>query len=169
MTQPSPSVNVSTSVPKCCGGNTAFAGSLACLLLRVALGAVFFYHGGQKCFGWFGGNGVEQLAQMTQLPVLPAIVWAWMAAGAEFGCGVLVLVGLLTRLATIPLIVTMLVAIGTVTGKNGFSLMHGGYEYNTVLIAMAGSLLLTGPGLVSVDAYVFRRSLWSRGYQPAGK
>ena len=149
-------------------GNFSFALSMALLLLRLALGATFIYHGGQKCFGWFDGPGIENFSHFLKLPVLPSIVWAWMAAGGEFGGGVLVLLGFLSRLACIPLIVTMLVAIATVTGAKGFSMLNGGYEVNLMLIAMAATILLVGPGLVSADAYVFRRGFWARGPQPLG-
>lgn len=150
-------------------GNNSFAISLALLLIRVALAWVFIYHGSQKVFGAFGGHGIEGLAQMLekqQLPLLPPIVWAWMAALGEFLGGVFIGVGLLSRLASIPLIVTMLVAIATVHGKNGFGSQGGGYEYNIVLLAMAGAILLAGPGLLSIDAFLFRKGLFSRGPQP---
>ena len=163
MSQPSP-----TCLPQ---GNAAFATSLAMLLLRLALGAVFIYHGSQLCFGAFDGPGVAKFAQMMEekhLPLLPATAWAYMAAYGEFlgGCGVFL--GLLARLATLPLIVTMLVAIATVHAKNGFSMQNGGYEYNVVLIAIAAAILLVGPGLVSVDAFLFPKGLWACGPQPRG-
>jgi putative oxidoreductase len=162
----------SSSPPTASGsGNFSFAVSLALLLIRLSLGATFIYHGGQKCFGWFGGSGIEGFSHFLasqHLPVLPSVVWAWMAAGGEFGGGVLVLLGFLARLASIPLIVTMLVAIATVTGGKGFSMLEGGYEVNVAFIAMAAAILLGGPGLVSVDAFVFRRGLWARGPQPLG-
>src|SRR5258708_3528342 len=106
-------------------GNTGFATSLALLLIRLALGWVVFYHGSQKELGWFTADGqpmVEGFAKNLHLPVLPPLAWAWMASLGEFLGGTFVFLGLLTRLAALPLIVTMLVAIGTVTGDNGFSL-----------------------------------------------
>lgn len=157
-------------------GHTGFATSLALLLLRLTLGYVMFFHGAQKMLGWFGGKGIEAFAgaaALQQLPVLPPIAWAWMAASAEVFGGILLMVGLLTRLATLPVIVTMVVAILTVHGANGFAGfrdpvkgMQAGYEYNLVLITMATALLLTGPGLISADAFLFRRGLWARGPQP---
>ena len=159
---------MSTASPQTGQGNCSFAVSLALLLLRLALGATFIYHGGQKCFGWFDGPGIEAFSHFLKLPVLPAIVWAWMAAGSEFFGGLLILIGFLARLASIPLIITMLVAIATVTGANGFA-MPKGYEVNLPYIAMAAAILLAGPGLVSVDAFVFRRGLWAHGPQPLGE
>src|ERR1035437_5441298 len=128
-------------------GNTGFAMHLALLLLRVGLGAVFVFHGSQKVFDGLASEKFLAMMQGMGLPLLPPAVWAGMAAWSELLGGGLVLVGLLTRLAAVPLIVTMLVAIATVTGKNGFDSMNHGYEYNIVLLAMAGALVLCGGGL----------------------
>jgi putative oxidoreductase len=158
--------------PAALQGNSGFATSLALLLLRLVLGWVFIYHGGQKVFGWFTENGQPQISKLIDgltrnpLPVLPPPMWAWMAALGELLGGAFVFIGLLTRLATLPIIVTMLVAIATVHGPKGFGMQFGGFEYNLVLISMAGAILLAGPGLISADAFLFRRGLWSRGPQP---
>ena len=150
-------------------GNNSFAISLALLLIRIALAWVFIFHGAQKVFGAFDGPGMDKFIQgMTamNLPLLPPAAWAWMAALGEFLGGVFIGIGLLSRLASLPLIVTMLVAIATVHGKNGFSSQHGGYEYNMVLAAMSGAILLAGPGLLSIDAFIFRKGFYSCGAQP---
>ena len=178
------SIDPALHTPLARQGNTAFAGSLALLLIRLVLGYVFFYHGSQKLFGWFTADGMPQvkmLAAGLTLPVLPPAVWAYMAAVGEFAGGTLVLLGLLARLATIPILVTMWVAIATVHGQFGFSGVHeqvtlasgktayltsAGYEYNLALIAMAAAVLIAGPGLVSADAFLFRRGLWGHGPQP---
>jgi putative oxidoreductase len=156
--------------------NVSFATSVAVLLLRLMVGWVFIYTGSQKLFGAFGGIGMETWTHVTAglgLPVLPAAAWAWLAALSEFCGGVLVLIGLLTRLANIPLIITMIVAIATSTGQNGFGGyfdpakgLQMGYNLNITLIAISAALILIGPGLVSVDALIFRRGFWSRGAQP---
>ena len=149
-------------------GNARMATSLALLTLRLVLGWTFIYHGGQKLFGWFDSPvTMEQFSQMMgqTMPVLPGAVWAYMAACGEFFGGLFVLIGLLTRLAALPILVTMFVAIWKVTGAGGFSLPKG-YEFNLALIAMAAALLLAGPGIVSLDALIFKRGLWARGPQP---
>jgi putative oxidoreductase len=148
-------------------GNTGFAMSMALLVVRLALAWVFIFHGGQKLFGWWGGSGLEGFAShMPELPVLSKNIWAMMAAGGEFFGGVSMLLGLLGRLGAVSIIVTMLVAIATVTGQHGFDALNHGCEYNVALIAMAGAVLVAGPGLLSADAFLFRRGLWARGPQP---
>jgi len=151
-------------------GNTAFATSVALLFLRLALGWTFIYHGCQLAFGCFDGPGIQGFADSLAKDGLPAFLpptaWATLAAYGQLIGGITVLLGLLTRLGTLPLIATMLVAIATVHAPHGFSIQKGGYEYNLNLIAMALTLLVAGPGIISADAFLFRRGLWARGPQP---
>lgn len=135
-----------------------FGISVGLLVLRLGLGWIFIFHGAQKLFGVFGGPGMTPFAAglSTMMPgFLPPMAWAYMAALGEFFGGVGVLLGLLTRAAALPLLVVMWVAIAHVHGKGGFN-TQGGYEYNVALIAMAATLLVSGPGLLSLDAYLFR-------------
>src|ERR1035437_4156464 len=103
-------------------GNAAFATSVALLLLRLALGWTFIYHGSQLCFGMFEGPGIQGFA--TGLEGMPTFMsptaWAYLAAYSEFLGGVSVFLGLLARLGTLPIIGTMVVAIATVHGPQGF-------------------------------------------------
>ena len=143
-------------------GNWNFAVSIALLVLRLALGWIFIFHGAQKCFGVFGGFDLAKFADGLHLPALPPIAWAYLAAYGEFAGGIMVLLGLLGRFGALLIIIIMSVAISTFTGKMGFS----GYEFNLALIAQATAILITGPGLISLDALIFRRGLWARGPQP---
>ena len=45
-------------------------------------------------------------------------------------------------------------------------MQNRGYEYNVNLIAESLVVLIAGPGLISLDALMFRRGLWARGPQP---
>jgi putative oxidoreductase len=152
-------------------GNWAFATSLGLLIFRILIGALFVYSGYHKVFG--GVPGFAHSPALQHLPVLPPIVWAWMAALGEFLGGIFVLLGLFTRLAAVPLIVVMIVAILTVHGRNGLlgtpapgGGMNVGYFEHLAIIAICLQLILSGAGLVSLDALFFKRSLWSRGPQP---
>jgi putative oxidoreductase len=138
------------------GGITAT--DVGLLVLRLGLAAVFIAHGGQKMFGWFGGKGLEAtIAGMAQGGI-PAPL-AFLAAFTEFFGGLAVLVGLLSRLASLGLFVTMLVAVFGVHLKGGFFL-PAGYEYAFTLGMIALTLVLTGPGrlaIADIEGRLFRR------------
>jgi len=130
------------------------------LVVRLALGIVFFAHGSQKTFGWFGGPGLSAtIGGFRQMNIPP--VAAGLAAFIELFGGLAMIVGLLARPAAIGLIVIMLVAIVKVHAKNGFFLNFymtpgrgHGYEYNLGLMAMALSILIGGAGALSIDRLI---------------
>jgi putative oxidoreductase len=126
------------------------------LVVRLALGIVFFAHGAQKVFGWFGGAGLKATIRTFQqyLKVPPAATT--LAAFIECFGGLALIVGALARPAAVGIIVVMLVAITKVHWKNGFFLatqpgQANGWEYNFALIAMALAVLIGGAGALSVD------------------
>ena len=92
-----------------------------CSFLRLVLGGVFIAHGAQKLFGWFGGPGLQGTAGFfDQAGLKPGSVMALLAGLAEFGGGLLVLLGLLTPVGALAVIVVMIVAILRVHLPNGF-------------------------------------------------
>ena len=126
--------------------------------LRIALGLVMMGHGSQKLFGAFGGGGLSQTAGFfDQIGIVPGIFWAAVVAVVETFGGLLVFVGLLTRIAGLLIAVTMFVAMAWVHLPNGFFLSNRGIEFTLVLFAMALALVLMGPGTPSADALVKRR------------
>jgi putative oxidoreductase len=129
------------------------------LVVRLALGLVFFAHGAQKVFGWFGGHGLKATVQTFQqyLKVPPAATT--LAAFVECFGGLALVVGFLARPAAVGIIVVMLVAIAKVHWRNGFFLatapgQGNGWEFNFVLIAMAVAVLIGGAGALSIDYLV---------------
>jgi len=130
------------------------------LVVRLALGVVFFAHGAQKVFGWFGGHGLKATIQVFQqyMKIPPAVTV--LAAFIECFGGLALIAGFLARPSALGLIIVMLAAIAKVHWKNGFFLasqpgQSNGWEYNFVLIAMALAILIGGAGAVSVD-YLIR-------------
>ncbi len=119
---------------------------VAQLILRVIVGVVFVFHGAQKLFGAFGGPGIKGFTgYLTSLNIPFPEINAYMAAGSEFFCGLALILGLWARWAVLPLMVTMIVAIVTVHGPNGFSISNKGYEYNLVLMAALAAIFLKRP------------------------
>jgi len=124
-------------------------GSVGLLLLRLVMGAAFVLHGWPKIqdpFGWMG----------PEAP-FPGILIA-LAAVAEFGGGLALIVGLLTRLASLGIISTMIVAIGMVHVPKGDPFVSQGgasWELAAVYLACAILFLLLGPGRISLDAVLF--------------
>lgn len=127
------------------------------LVVRLGLGVVFFGHGAQKVFGWFGGGGLKAtIAGFRQMNIPPAATVV--AACIECFGGLAVLLGFFTRPAALGLAIVMLVAIAKVHARHGFFInwyvtpgKGHGFEFNLALIAMALSLLIGGAGMWSVD------------------
>jgi putative oxidoreductase len=68
---------------------------------------------------------------------------------AEFGGGILIAIGLVPRLAAIPVAVTMLVAFAT-AHHFSFDTKSGGNDYPFALALVAIGLVFTGPGKFSL-------------------
>jgi putative oxidoreductase len=125
---------------------------LALFALHFLVGALFFAHGAQKLFGWFGGYGIDGTAGfMDSLGMRPARLHAVAAGLAETVGGILLALGLLTPVGAAMVIAVMVTAIITVHGTKGFFTSDGGYEFNLVLIAVAFALAGVGPGGWSLD------------------
>jgi putative oxidoreductase len=125
---------------------------LGLAVLRWIVGALFFGHGTQKLFGWFGGHGLEGTAGFFEnLGLRPGRRHATAAGAAEAGGGTLLALGLLTPAAAAALIGTMFTAIRKVHFAKGPWATDGGYEYNLVLMAVMVALADVGPGEFSLD------------------
>lgn len=126
---------------------------LALLGIRAMVGAVFVFHGAQKLFGAFGGYGLEGTAGwMASIGIPFADVSAFLAGSTEFFGGLALIAGLATRLVSVPLLFTMLVA--SFTAHTGFNAATGGMEYPLTLAVIAAALSLTGAGRFAVDARI---------------
>lgn len=122
------------------------------LIARLILGGLFFGHGAQKAFGWFGGPGAEGTEQMMdKLDLHPPKQQAQLAAWAETAGGAMLVLGFLTPLSAALLTGSMVTAIRKVHLPNGLWNMNQGYEYNLALIAALAALTDGGPGKASID------------------
>lgn len=133
------------------------------LVLRLFLGVVFFPHGMQKLFGWFGGYGFSgTLGFFTGTMGIP-VVFAVLAILVE-GLGSLgLLTGLLTRVAALGITISMTVAVLMVHLKNGFFMNWDGkqpgegFEFHLLVIAIGIALIIQGGGKWSVDGLIAKK------------
>src|SRR5262245_15742346 len=134
----------------------------AIAVVRVTLGVIFFAHGAQKVFGWFGGYGLKGTTGYFRSIGLPLPV-AYLVCFFELLGGIGLILGLLTRLASLAVIIVMIGAITKVHLKNGFfinwELTAGkghGYEANLAFTAMAVACLIAGGGSLALDRLLVR-------------
>jgi putative oxidoreductase len=121
------------------------------LVLRLALGAIFIFHGYQKVFV-MGHAGVTGFMTSLGLP-LPELM-AYLVSYGELVTGVFLIVGFLTYWVSIVDIIIAAVAFFTVHMTKGFGVSGGGYEFIMLIGASAVSLLISGAGKYSVDAQI---------------
>lgn len=116
--------------------------SFSLLLLRLALGGLMIAHGFDK---------LTQFVTVAKTFPDPFHVGTTISLSlvifAEFFCAVLLVLGLMTRLVTIPLIITMAVAVFMIHKSDFF----GEAEHATLYLAGYIALLFSGPGKVSMD------------------
>jgi putative oxidoreductase len=131
------------------------AGDIGLLLLRLTLGVVFFAHGAQKLFGSFGGGGVSGTgAFFEQSGLTPGEPLAVLAGSGELVGGILLALGLMSRLGAVAVGTSMVIAIVAVHLPGP---LIGGFELPLALLAAAGVVLLGGPGRLSLDRLVRER------------
>jgi putative oxidoreductase len=137
---------------------------IAILVARLMLGIVFFPHGMQKLFGWFGGYGFSvTLHNFTDKMGIP-VVFALLAIIAESFGSLGVLTGFLTRIAAFGIGCVMVVAVLTVHIHNGFFMnwfgnkTGEGFEYHLLAIGLALVLMIKGGGLCSLDSFIWKKS-----------
>jgi putative oxidoreductase len=138
---------------------------LALAAIRVALAWLFIFHGSQTLFGAFNGQGLHNASRFyaNVADLHPGEAFALLGGIVEFFGGIAIAVGLLSRFAALGLVVDMVMAMITVTFRNGVTpnaaniTVGGGYEVNVALAALAAALLLLGAGRFSLDAVIADR------------
>lgn len=118
--------------------------SIALLLLRFASGSAMMINYGIKKFSNFEAIAAKGFPDPFHVGVNASL---GLAVFAELVCSSLILLGLFTRIAVLPLIVTMCIALFVVKGGN----FYGDGEIAGLYLAMFITLFLMGPGKYSVD------------------
>lgn len=120
--------------------------------LRLVLGVIFLVHGAQKLFGLFGGPGLTGTGEfMASYGLTPGLFWAVVAGVLEFGGGVALLLGVLTRWVALALAVEMVIAIFAVHLPAGFAAAQGGVEFPLALLGGLVSLTCSGSQRYALD------------------
>jgi putative oxidoreductase len=141
---------------------------LGLLLLRFAVGGVFFAHGMQHVFGLWGGVGMTGLRNaLTAFGFRNVNVLAWVTALTELVGGAAVVLGLFTPLAAAGLLALMINAV-LLKAVNGFFIAGppgaASVELEVVLGLGAAALVLTGAGRVALE----NGRTWNRRPAPWG-
>jgi putative oxidoreductase len=136
--------------------------SWAIAVVRIVLGALFFAHGAQKVFGWYGGYGLKATTGYFVSTGIPKPI-ALMVSFFELLGGLGLFFGFLTRPSALAVICVQIGAIAKVHAQHGlfinWELAPGrghGYEANLAYIAMAVACLIAGGGSLSVDGLLTR-------------
>lgn len=139
-------------------------GSRANLAIRLLAGLVFLPEGLKKfLFAEQWGAG-----RFARIGIPAPEVMAQFVGVVEIACGLLLLVGLATRLAAVPLLVDMCVALATtkvpllwrataVSSKIGFWSMQSESRTDFAMLMALAFIVAAGAGPWSLDALVARR------------
>jgi putative oxidoreductase len=137
-----------------------FSSETGALFLRLVVGLTFFYHGGQKMFGWFPtpghpGGWDSTIQGLMGMAVAGHHLPEWLAMAVpitEFVGACCILVGLLTRFWAAGLAINMIMAVVLVHGSKAFArpvdinTVFGQLTIPATLWAMSMALFLGGPG-----------------------
>ena len=121
------------------------------LVARVAVGWTFMLT------GWGKLHDLPRIIDFfRELGIPYPELQAPFVASVELGCGTLLVVGLFSRVAALPLIGTMVVAIATAQWENvtSFGDLYGLVEF--IYIVIFAWIAVAGPGPVALDPFVER-------------
>jgi uncharacterized membrane protein YphA (DoxX/SURF4 family) len=121
------------------------------LLIRLAVGLIFLSEGIQKyLYSSSLGTG-----RFEKIGFADPAFWAYFTGAFEIICGILIIAGLLTRLAAIPLLIIMIVAFITTKYplllNKGFWAMAHDYRTDFAMTLLLIYLLINGGGNYSLD------------------
>lgn len=122
------------------------------LAIRLVLAYGFY---GPASMKWGNVSGIAEWFASMNIP-FPTLN-AYLATGTEMAAVFLLPIGLATRIISIPLVITMIVAIFTVHIGNGFQASENGFEIPLYYLIMLSILLTNGAGKFSLDYFIKKR------------
>lgn len=129
-----------TGTAHCCGG-------VSIAFLRIFVGWIFIRAGLSKAFGFFDGPGIENfVGYLRSLEIMFPLEMAYVVAWLELICGLLLVLGVLSRMASIPIIVIMTYAI--------YRIHPTDFHYPAVILLSAVVFLQYGSGTLSLDRLI---------------
>ncbi len=130
-------------------------------LLRLIVGLALVPHGLRITFGFFRGTGLPAsnlkmlVAQLDRDGYRPGALWAPLIAATELIAGPLLALGLLTRVAAVPIVIFLVVSCRERWVKGGWFWNTQGLEYTLMWTIAAAYFLAKGGGLYSLDYLLF--------------
>jgi putative oxidoreductase len=122
----------------------------AILLMRIVFGGLFFWHGYAKLTS---RERTDKIARMFESYGLrPGLAHVYSAAIGLMICGLCVMLGLFTAVASAGMMALMIVAWWTVRRGRKVLAVEGGWELTLVYATVGGLVALLGPGSLSLDA-----------------
>lgn len=110
--------------------------------IRASIGAIFLLHSLKK----FDPSWQEFLVEVGMPPELQLPI-----ALAEFIGGILLIIGVLTRVTGYIFAAILLGAIFHIKWENGFFVSQGGWEWDLVMLAAVLAIIVAGPGRISIS------------------
>src|ERR1044072_5500543 len=126
--------------------------NFASLPIRIMAGVAFILHGLPK---FENLQGTQGFFSSVGIPAELAMVIGLL----EVIGGILLIVGLITRITSILFIIEMIGAVLIVKQDNGF-MGQGGFEVDLLLMFISISLLLLGPGRMSIERDILKREIF---------
>lgn len=129
-------------------GNYSINVDVALLVLRLVIGGFMLTHGIGKFQSLFSGEPIQFPDPMG----VGATASLTLAVFSEVFCSILIILGLATRFAAIPLFITMMVAAFIVHKDDGFSRQ----EFPLLYAVIYSTIALIGPGKYSLDYVIMK-------------
>jgi len=123
--------------------------SSALLLMRLSVGVLMLSHGIGKFQNLFGSEPI-QFSDPLGLGATASLAFA---VFAEVFCSILLIIGLGTRFAAIPLFITMMVATFVIHINDGFDKQEFPILYAVIYFTLA----IIGPGRYSLDSSISKK------------